>query len=213
MPSEKWLCTSMGFQAPSNAILFNEDWNTLSPIAKLPFINHSDSLHGLGKEIYRYKATLKDLGVIVEAELGYRFVISGLNIPNDPSVMSKDTVLALLKCISKSFQTTSELPEDFKKKINKEWLKTTMGYRCPDKCVLFDPDNSFICREDGPFIDDEFYGSEIAAFKDVLGKIGAVVNIKCGHELVAQHLRSHKDPVTISRIYMYLVECKWCTQD
>ncbi|KAG8089876.1 hypothetical protein GUJ93_ZPchr0011g27555 [Zizania palustris] len=212
MYSEKWLCTSMGFKAPSNAILFNEEWKSLSPIANLPFIDHSDSLHGLGKEIYSYKDVLKDLGVIVEVRFGSRFVITGLNIPNDPSVMSKATVLALLQCIRSYLPSTSELT-DFNNKINKEWLKTTMGYRCPDKCILFDPENSCIRKEDGPFIDEAFYGYEIASFKDVLGKIGAIVNIKCGHELVAQHLRSHKDTVTISRIYMYLMECNWCTEN
>uniref|UniRef100_A0A0D9XSE1 Protein NO VEIN C-terminal domain-containing protein n=1 Tax=Leersia perrieri TaxID=77586 RepID=A0A0D9XSE1_9ORYZ len=210
MRTEKWLWTSMGFKAPSDAILFNEEWQSLSPIAKLPFIDDGDTQFGLGKEIHGYKAVLKELGVIVEAKGGARFVITGINIPNDPSIMSKATVLALLECICSYLASTIALPKDFCESIaSKEWLKTTIGYRRPDECILFDAKCTCICKEDGPFIDEAFYGSEIASFKDVLEKIGAIVDIKFGHDLVARHLRNHKDNATISRVYMYLMDCNW----
>nr|BBJ35446.1 Stvbi protein [Oryza sativa Indica Group] len=208
MRTEKWLSTSIGFKAPKDAILFNEEWQPLSPIANLPFIDGSDSQHGLGKEIHGYKDVLKELGAIVEVKFGSRFVITGLNIPNDP--LSKATVLALLKCISIYLASTAALPKGFCENIaSKEWLKTTIGYRCPDECILFDPKYTRICKEDGPFIDEAFYGSEIASFKDVLLKIGVIVDIKRGHDLVARHLRNHKDSATISRIYLYLKDCNW----
>uniref|UniRef100_A0A0E0MFS0 Sacsin/Nov domain-containing protein n=1 Tax=Oryza punctata TaxID=4537 RepID=A0A0E0MFS0_ORYPU len=208
MRTEKWLSTSMGFKAPNDAILFNEEWQSLSPIANLPFIDDRDSLHGLGKEIHGYKDALKELGVIVEVKFGSRFVITGLNIPNDP--LSKATVLALLKCIHIYLASTAALPKGFCENIaSKEWLKTTIGYRYPDECILFDPKYTCISKEDGPFIDEAFYGSEIASFKDVLAKIGVIVDIKCGHDLVARHLRNHIDSATISRIYMYLMDCNW----
>ncbi|KAF0895037.1 hypothetical protein E2562_006755 [Oryza meyeriana var. granulata] len=205
MRTEMWLLTSMGFKAPSDAILVNEEWQFLSPIAKLPFIDDGDSQHGLGKEILGYKDVLKELGVIIEVKFGARFVITGLNTPNDPSVLSKATVLAFLKCIRSYLAYTIALPKDFRENIVlKEWMRTTIGYRCPDECILFDPKYTCICKEDGPFIDEAFYGSEIASFKDVLAKIGVIVDIKFGYDLVARHLRSHKDSATISRIYMYL---------
>ncbi|KAF0894857.1 hypothetical protein E2562_004869 [Oryza meyeriana var. granulata] len=210
MRTEMWLLTSMGFKAPSDAILVNEEWQFLSPIAKLPFIDDGDSQHGLGKEIHGYKDVLKELGVIIEVKFGARFVITGLNTPNDPSVLSKATVLAFLKCIRSYLAYTIALPKDFRENIVlKEWMRTTIGYRCPDECILFDPKYTCICKEDGPFIDEAFYGSEIASFKDVLAKIGVIVDIKFGNDLVARHLRSHKDSATISRIYMYLMDCKW----
>lgn len=208
MRTEKWLSTSIGSKAPKDAILFNEEWQSLSPIANLPFIDGSDSQHGLGKEIHGYKDVLKELGAIVEVKFGSRFVITGLNIPNDP--LSKATVLALLKCIRIYLASTAALPKGFCENIaSKEWLKTTIGYRCPDECILFDPKCTCICKEDGPFIDEAFYGSEIASFKDVLMKIGVIVDIKRGHDLVARHLRNHKDSATISRIYLYLKDCNW----
>ncbi|TVU25271.1 hypothetical protein EJB05_27763, partial [Eragrostis curvula] len=209
MRSEKWLHTSLGFRSPSEAILFDETWDPLSPIANLPFIDHGDSCHGLGKEIYGYKDELKALGVTVEAKYGARFVIAGLNIPGDTSVMSKATVLSLLQCIKDYLGCSTVFPNGFEDKICKSWLKTSMGYKCPDECILFDANQSSICKEDAPFIDDAFYGSEITSFKDTLARIGVIVNVSCGHDLVARHLRGHTDMTSICRIYMYLMECKW----
>ncbi|KAL6890292.1 hypothetical protein ACP4OV_009055 [Aristida adscensionis] len=84
-----------------------------------------------------------------------------------------------------------------------------MGYLYPDECILFDAKQSSIRMEDGPFIDDAFYGSEIASFKDVLSRIGVIVDVKSGQDRVARHVRSHNNGTAISRIYMYLMECNW----
>uniref|UniRef100_J3KV45 Sacsin/Nov domain-containing protein n=1 Tax=Oryza brachyantha TaxID=4533 RepID=J3KV45_ORYBR len=209
MHTEKWLCTSMGFQAPKDAILFSEEWQSLKHIAKLPLIDDGESQYGLGNEIHGYKDVLTQLGVIVEVKHGARFVITGLNIPNNPSVLSKATVLALLKCIG-SYLSATPFPKGFLDNIvSKEWLKTTIGYRCPNECILFDPKCSCICTQDGPFIDEEFYGSEIVSFRNELANIGVIVDMKCGCDLVARHLSSHKDSDTISSIYMYLMDCCW----
>ncbi|XP_062197527.1 uncharacterized protein LOC133900413 isoform X1 [Phragmites australis] len=209
MRCQKWLHTSLGFRSPSDAILFDDAWQPLSQIAILPFIDDGDSFHGLGKEIYDYKDELRELGVTVEAKLGARFVIAGLSIPSDPSVMSKATVLSLLECIKSYFDSATAAPKGFKDKICKKWLKTSMGYQCPDECILFDAKHSSICMEDGPFIDEAFYGPEISSFKDALARIGVTVDVKCGQDLVARYLRSHNERTTISRIYNYLMECNW----
>ncbi|GJN04791.1 hypothetical protein PR202_ga22364 [Eleusine coracana subsp. coracana] len=201
--SEKWLHTSLGFRSPSDSILYEDTWQPLSHIASLPFIE------GLGKEIYRYKDELKELGVTVEAKSGAKFVINGLNIPDDSSVMSKSIVLSLLQCIKGYLACKTSFPKGFKDKICLNWVKTSMGYQCPDECILFDAKQSLIRIEDGPFIDEAFYGSEIASFKDTLASIGVIVDVSCGKDLVARHLRNHKNMSSISRIYMYLTKCKW----
>uniref|UniRef100_A0A453LIP7 Uncharacterized protein n=1 Tax=Aegilops tauschii subsp. strangulata TaxID=200361 RepID=A0A453LIP7_AEGTS len=211
MRSEKWLCTSLGFRLPSEAILFDEGWQSLSPIASLPFINDGDSNGGLGKEMHGYKAELKDLGVTTEVKAhGARFVINGLNIPADPAAISAATVLSLLGCVKSWLACAATFPKEFMEEITScKWLKTTLGYQSPDGCILFDPKQSSICITDGPFIDESFYGSEIASFKDALAAIRVTVDVRCGHGLFAQHLRSHKEIATISRIYLYLKECSW----
>jgi sacsin len=213
MHREKWLHTTLGFKSPSDAILFDDTWHPLSPIADLPLIDHGDSFHGLGKEIYGYKVELKELGVTVESKFGAKFVIAGLKIPSDTLVMSKATVLSLLESIRGYLAIENALPQDFQDKICKNWMKTSMGYKCPDECILFDSKQSSICIEDGPFIDEVFYGSEIETYKDTLARIGVIVDIGCGQDLVAQHLISHKDMSSISRIYMYLMEYEWEPQN
>jgi sacsin len=212
MRSENWLCTSLGFSSPSEAILFDEDWQSLSPIAKLPFINDGDSLHGLSKEIHGYKDELKDLGVTTGGKAhGARFVIAGLDIPEDPADISAATVLSLLGSVRSCI---GEIPKDFMEKITScRWLRTTLGYRSPKECILFEPKQPSIHIKDGPFIDESFYGSEIASFKDALAAIGVTVDVRSGGDLVAQYLRNHKETATITRIYMYLKECNWSPAD
>ncbi|KAL5678609.1 hypothetical protein ACJX0J_014740, partial [Zea mays] len=210
MRTEKWLYTSLGFRSPSDAILFDDAWVSLSPIANLPFIDDGDSCHGLGMEIHGYKDELKKLGVTVDLKEGARFVITGISIPNDPSKLSKATILSLLGCIKSYFTFAAGPLKGFKENMcKKKLLKTSMGYQCPNDCILFDPKQSSVCMEDGPFIDESFYGSEIASFKDALTRIGVTVDIKLGKDLVARHLRSHNKTVTISRIYLYLMTSKW----
>jgi sacsin len=213
MRNEKWLHTLLGFRSPSEAILFDDTWQSLSPIANLPFIDDGDSLHGLGKEIYDYKDELRELGVTVEAKNGARFAISGLSIPSDPSTLTKATVMSLLACIKSYFKFAASPPKGFEDKICMKWLKTSMGYQCPDECILFDAKQSSLCMEDGPFIDEGFYGSELVSFKDSLARIGVTVDVKFGQDLVARHLRSNKVRTTISRIYLYLMECNWKPND
>ncbi|KAI5010705.1 hypothetical protein ZWY2020_012842 [Hordeum vulgare] len=210
MLSEKWLCTSLGFRPPSDAILFNAEWQSLSSVANLPFIDDGDTHHGLSKEIHGYKDELKLLGVTTEVKTGVKFVINGINIPKDPLHMSAATVLSLLRSIQIWLVSSSNFPKGFLEKIKGcSWLRTKVGFRRPDESILFDPKNSSIRIEDGPFIHEAFYGSEVASFKDALAAIGVSVDVRHGHELVARHLRSHKNRATISRIYTYLKECNW----
>ncbi|KAF7003885.1 LOW QUALITY PROTEIN: hypothetical protein CFC21_019161 [Triticum aestivum] len=210
MLNEKWLCTSLGFRSPKDAILFNAEWKSLSSVANLPFIDDGDSNHGLSKEIHGYKDELKLLGVTTEVKAGARFVINGINIPKDPLHMSAATVLSLLGSIQSWLGSSSNSPKGFLEKIKGcSWLRTKVGFRCPDESILFDPKNSSIRIEDGPLIDEAFYGSEIASFRDALAAIGVSVDVRHGHELVARHLKSHKNRATISRIYTYLKECNW----
>lgn len=213
MRTEKWLHTSLGFRSPSAAILFDDAWKSLSPVANLPFIDDGDSCHGLGMEIYGYKDELKKLGVTVEAKQGARFVIAGVSIPDDSSALSKDTVLSLLGSINSYFTIGAEPPKGFQENMCKKWLKTSMGYQCPNDCILFDPKQSSVCMEDGPFIDEAFYGSEIASFKDALKRIGVIVDIKHGKDHIARHLRSHNETTIISRIYSYLMEGNWVPEN
>ena len=58
MRTEKWIHTSLGFQSPSNTILFDNAWQYLSPIAILLFMDDGDTCHGLGRKYTVIKMSL-----------------------------------------------------------------------------------------------------------------------------------------------------------
>ena len=80
-------------------------------------------------------------------------------------------------------------------------MKTTDGYRPPDKGLLFDSSwGSYLQRTDGPFIDGDFYGSNITSYKVELKEIGVILDVKEGCSLIASHLDVHVQFSTIVRI-------------
>ncbi|KAJ6837125.1 uncharacterized protein M6B38_121290 [Iris pallida] len=211
--SEKWLKTRTGLRTSTDAILFDPEWESVSPIAALPLIDDSDASYG--KEIYGYKNELKSFGVVTEFKKGASFVLSCLNIPKDPSVVTPSNVLSLLKCIRYLKEKKADIfPKEFFKSINKKWLKTAMGYQSPGECILFESKGDTpLQRDDGPFLDEAFYGSEIVLYRDELKEMGVVVDIGSGCSLVANHLNCHSKLDVISRIYMYLSKSSWEPND
>ncbi|XP_072979221.1 uncharacterized protein [Typha angustifolia] len=210
MRSEKWLHTSLGFRSPTDCILYNSEWESISPIANLPFIDMSDSYNGLGREIYEYRKELKALGVAIGLKDGTRFVVTGLNIPKNPSVMTTANVFSLLNCIRNLKESRIDIPKELMNRMSKKWLKTVMGYKLPVESILFDSKwSSLIHKEDGPFIDEAFYGSAITSYKDELKDIGVVVDVSHGFSLIARYLKCHLQSTAICRVYKYLKEIKW----
>lgn len=69
----------------------------------------------------------------------------------------------------------------------------------------------YFCWEDGPFIDEAFYGSEILSYKNKteLRLIGVVVDIGYGCSLWEQDLKHFLRMDTITRIYKYFAAFKW----
>ncbi|OVA09627.1 hypothetical protein BVC80_9101g156 [Macleaya cordata] len=207
---EKWLKTRLGPRSPNDSILFNSDWGYLSPIVSLPFIDDSDKCYG--SAIQEYKDELKAFGVVVDFKDGSKFVVKGLNIPQNPSDVVPTSALSLLKCIQILLEEKSgSLPKEFLERVNsKRWLKTHMGYRSPGMCLLFDSKwSSFLQREDGPFIEEEFYSSKISSYFKELNAIGVTVDVKFGCPLIASQLESHSQLTVITRIYKYLFEFNW----
>ena len=207
---EKWLRTRLGdCRSPSNCILFGSDWQSISPITLLPFIDDSDNYYGKG--IHEYKEELKMMGVVVDLKDGEKFIAAGLHFPQDPSRITPGYVIALLECIRNLLQDKNySLPDNFRKRISNKWLKTPVGYRPPDKCLLFHSRWGFFLKQtDGPFVDEGFYGSTIKSYKEELRAIGVTVDVDKGCPLIASHLDFNLEFSTIVRIYNYLSECNW----
>ncbi|XP_020203404.1 uncharacterized protein LOC109788952 [Cajanus cajan] len=206
----KWLQTVVGdHRRPRKCILYGPEWKAISSIARLPFIDESDNCYGKG--IHEYKEELKSIGVVTQLKDGVKFLPKYLNFPSDPSTITPESVFSLLECIRVRMQGgILSIGDDFKKKMSRNWLKTHAGYRPPEKCLLFDSEwNLYLKPTDGPFIDEGFYGHEIASYKKELNAIGVTIDVEKGCFLVASHLDSLSDDDTIVQIYRYLSEHKW----
>ncbi|KAK1294471.1 tRNA-splicing endonuclease subunit Sen2-2 [Acorus calamus] len=168
----KWVKTKLGYNTLGDSILFDEEWKPVSQIACLPFIDRDH----YGEGINEYKDELKAFGVTVEFQTGSRFVFKDLCIPSYSAGIAPDSVIALLNCI-RIFKSgvvgVPSFPKDFTSNISKTWLKTVAGYKSPKECILFGPSwETHLEREDGPFIDEEFYGPCIKTYEAELAMLG-----------------------------------------
>ncbi|XP_045787926.1 uncharacterized protein LOC123883230 [Trifolium pratense] len=207
----KWLHTTVdGLRCPIKCILYGPEWKSISSITCLPFIDYSDK--SCCMKIQEYKAELKSIGVVTAFKDGVRFVPECLNFPSNPSTITPKSVFSLLECIRLLMQVHKlAIDDDFKKRLSKNWLKTHAGYRPPERCLLlFDSKwSSFLNPTDGPFIDQNFYGPEIASFQKELNAIGVISEVEKGCSLLFSHLKSLSGHGTIVKIYKYLYEHKW----
>ncbi|ERN06243.1 uncharacterized protein LOC18434435 [Amborella trichopoda] len=209
---QKWVKTTCGYRTPRQAILFSPQWDFISKLAVLPFIDDSH----YGNCMSSYREELKDMGAVVEFERGARFVAKSLKLPKDPTTLAPAHVFSLLHCIRlllKEFQPS--LPEEFMRALGEEkWLKTYMGYKSPNGCLLYDSLwEPLLQPEDGPFIDEAFYGSQIVSFKEELRRIGVNIDPTVGCSLVVNHLKSHSENPAIVRIYKYLHKFNWSSEE
>ncbi|KAL6182671.1 hypothetical protein ACLB2K_044086 [Fragaria x ananassa] len=207
----KWLRTRLGdYRTPRECILFSREWESISPITLLPFIDDSDSHYG--KSIHEYRKELKSMGVVVDYKEGAKFVASSLYLPRDSSRIFPVNALALLECIRVLQDKGHTFPpeSDFMKKVSQAWIKTHAGYRSPKESLLFDSKfGLYLKRTDGPFIDEEFYGAKIATYKKELSALGVVVEAGEGCSLIAGHLDNHNETEAFVRLYSYLSAFKW----
>ncbi|CAL4892313.1 unnamed protein product [Urochloa decumbens] len=210
MHRDRWLHTSVGFRSPKETIIFSSAWEPVAAVSSLPFVDDNDTKYGLGEAIYCYQNELRAFGSKVGLEQGAAFVISGLNIPHDAADVTPEAVISLLTCIRSWRKNGSALPESFMNAINVKWVKTTAGYKHPNECILFETEcSSHVHRDDGPFIDEIFYGHELVSYESELQAIGVIVNARAGCALMAHHLRGLSNGDKISRIYSYLETFCW----
>ncbi|CAN4085486.1 unnamed protein product [Withania somnifera] len=205
----KWLRTRIGDRVPKDCILFDSAWESISSISLLPFIDDSEARYG--RSIHEYKDELKSLGVTVSFGSGAKFVPASLRFPEDPSIITVPLAFSLLECLQKlEKEHNDDLITTLRSKLARKWMKTNAGYRSPDKCFLFGSQwNPILQPEDGPFVDEKFYGSNIMSYKKELKSLGVVAEIGDGCSLLADYLDCHSSIITITRIYKYLSKFNW----
>ncbi|CAI9773837.1 unnamed protein product [Fraxinus pennsylvanica] len=206
----KWLRTRLtDCRAPKDCILFGPDWTSISSISLLPLIDDGENYYGEG--IHDYKTELQRMGVVVSFKYGAEFVASSLRLPQDPSSITAEAAYSLLECIRNLLREQDEpLIATLSQKAARNWIKTHAGYRSPDKCLLFGSDwGSTLLREDGPFIDERFYGPIISSYSKELNALGVVVEKRKGCALLASYLDAHTNFMAIKRIYSCLNKLNW----
>ena len=209
----KWLQTRLGVpRSPKECILFGPEWEPVSSITLLPFIDDSDNYYGQG--IHEYRKELKRLGVTIKFKDGVKYVAACICFPQDPSTIAPESVLSLLQCIQILRKDGYTLTDAFQKKVSQSWIKTVAGYKSPDQSLLFGSNwGSLLRRNDGPFIDQEFYGNGINNYKEELKTIGVTVEVSNGCSLIASYLDFHSEFSTIVRVYNYLHKKGWWPSD
>ncbi|KAM2075735.1 hypothetical protein ACFX1T_038568 [Malus domestica] len=179
----------IGVRSPVGSVLLDDERTVALQISGIPFIDEAF----YGKEICQFKTELELLGVAVYFSKSYQLIIDNLK---SRSCLTSWTP-----------ENAYSLPEAFRGKLSRAWLKTHVGYHSPDQC-LFDS-KSRLKQTDGPFIDEEFYGSKITTYRKELAAIGVIVEVKKGGALIARHLDLHDEFSTFVRVYSYLSDSKW----
>ncbi|XXG72540.1 hypothetical protein AAC387_Pa07g1610 [Persea americana] len=216
LSNEKWLLTWHGYKCPKDSILFDSEWGPISEIAGLPFID--DAFYG--NCISSYRDELKMMGVAVVLRDGCQFVAEGLKFPKEPEAITASSALSLLECIRilLAGSSNSALTEHFLLHMKSKWILTHMGYKTPDQCFLFNSSPSSVISkkwggslelEDAPFINEEFYGTDISPYREELKVIGVNVEAGEGCSSLAELLSCRTNFSAIRRIYRYLNKFKW----
>ncbi|KAJ8629756.1 hypothetical protein MRB53_023079 [Persea americana] len=216
LSNEKWQLTWHGYKCPKDSILFDSEWGPISEIADLPFID--DAFYG--NCISSYRDELKMMGVAVVLRDGCQFVAEGLKFPKEPEAITAASALSLLECIRilLAGSSNSALTEHFLLHMKSKWILTHMGYKTPDQSFLFNSSPSSVISkkwggslelEDAPFINEEFYGTDISLYREELKEIGVNVEAGEGCSSLAELLSCHSNFSAIRRIYRYLNKFKW----
>ncbi|KAL4566707.1 hypothetical protein LXL04_030829 [Taraxacum kok-saghyz] len=207
---EKWIKTKLGdFKPPNECILYSTEWEPVSQVSILPFID--ENFYG-SNSISGFRDELKRLGVVLDFKNGAKFVANGIFLPQDSDTLTPQNIFAILDSITNLKEQGTKIPPKLLQVLSqKNWIKTHFGYKRPEECLLFkttihDP---FLKRNDGPFIDEEFYESCISSYENELKSLGIVTDTNTQCQLLSGYLESHTNFETISRIYKFLSTYKW----
>nr|GEV24579.1 DNA binding,ATP binding protein [Tanacetum cinerariifolium] len=202
----KWLKTQRGYIAPTNSVMFTHEWKDASQISYLPFI---DQVY-YGKEIHSFKNELEQLGVAISFDdKCYQLVSENIKSKYLLNSLSSEAFLLILRCIQKS-ENSDKLVQAVK---DTNCLKTNMGYKCPSKCFLLNPESEWGCLlhvfGSSPVLDERFYGSSIKSMSVEFKKIGVMVDFE---DTAKEFVRTFKEKdgrrITRASVYSLLDSVK-----
>ncbi|XP_071693153.1 uncharacterized protein [Rutidosis leptorrhynchoides] len=197
----KWLRTSRGDVAPSNAVLYSCEWNAASEISDIPFIDQDY----YGYDLLCFKTELELLGVVVSFDHRcYQLVYDNLKHSFFLTCLSSEAVYMILKCIS-NLASSANLVQAVK---GTKCLKTNMGYKCPSDCFLLNPESEWggllHVFKSFPILDEGFYGQEIFSMSSELKKIGVIVSIEDASKEFVRTFKKQASSMTKENAFLLL---------
>ncbi|XP_077251764.1 uncharacterized protein LOC143890988 [Tasmannia lanceolata] len=188
-----WLKTSQGFTSPTRSIFLASEEKSVLQITKLHVLDEAF----YGGNIGEYTSELKLLGVVMDMEQACKLIAESFAFPSDPSTISRDSVLLILKCIRNLGSSDTRLSGKIR---DQPWLKTSLGFRSPSKSILKDSNFNFLLNVVRvPLIDESFYGDGIRSFVDELKAIGVGVGLESSSKIVAAQFKSLALSFSLSR--------------
>jgi sacsin len=87
------------------------------------------------------------------------------------------------------------------------WMKSTLGYRRPSDCIIYDSDWPEVsCISNQPFLDIQFYGEAILAYKPELELLGVIAGFKDNHQLFVDNFKFYSAAIT-SEATVLILKC------
>lgn len=182
----RWLKTHVGFRAPHEAFLVDEEWKCLlNAVDKVPLLD----LEFYGDEIRLYKE-----------ELSKRIVHDVKKLVHISS-LTKERALALLECY-----------RDLVTKHRERWLHTPFGFRAAKEAIIFSSawkPIASVCSL--PFIDDKNtqYGHGEICYRNELIALGSKVGLEQGacHLGTKSSVVPHDDSAVTPEAVISMLKC------
>uniref|UniRef100_A0A0D9XSE2 Uncharacterized protein n=1 Tax=Leersia perrieri TaxID=77586 RepID=A0A0D9XSE2_9ORYZ len=94
-----------------------------------------------------------------------------------------------------------------------QWMKSTLGYRSPSNCIVYDSDWGVAsCISTLPFLDVQFYGDNILDYRPELELLGVLVGFKDNYTVVIDNFEFHSNAIS-SEATVLILKCIRYTQD
>jgi sacsin len=135
-----WLRTSVGYKPPTESFMSCSKWGNIlqnrSSFVDIPMIDQQFYRN----KMHEYKEELKVLGVRFEFGEASNYIGRHLMSMAPSNMLTKNFVyelLGLIRFLQEKVLSPSELINSVK---DGRWMKTTLGYRSPTCCIIYDSD-------------------------------------------------------------------------
>lgn len=202
-----WLKTSAGYKSPNISFLSSSNWGSLLQTAPscvdIPMVDQEYYQNRL----HMYKEELKAIGVRFEFQEASAYIgtrLMSIAAGNSLTRENVYTLLRLIRFLREKFLSPSDLIESVKEG---RWMKSTLGYRRPADCIIYDSDWEVAsCISNQPFLDVLFYGAAILEYKVELELLGVIVGFKDNYQLVIDNFKFSSCDIT-SQATVLILKC------